>query len=85
MVCTKPDIAHAMGVVSRFISNPGRKHWEAVKWLLRYMKGTSKIALYFSKNDVVLERYSNVDLGGCSDTRKRTTRFVFTVGGTVVS
>jgi hypothetical protein len=36
MVCTRPDIAHAVGVVSRFMSNPGKQHWEAVKWILRY-------------------------------------------------
>ncbi|KAL9274475.1 Retrovirus-related Pol polyprotein from transposon TNT 1-94-like protein, partial [Drosera capensis] len=90
MVCTRPDIAHAgscliQGVISRFMSNPGRKHWEAVKWLLRYLKGTSKTSLRFSKNNVVLEGYSDADLGGCSDTRKSTTGFVFTVGGTAVS
>nr|KYP76678.1 Retrovirus-related Pol polyprotein from transposon TNT 1-94 [Cajanus cajan] len=73
MVCARPNIAHVVGDVSRFMSNRGRKHWEAVKWLLRYLKGTSKIALFFSKNDVVLEGYSYVDLGGCSDTRKSTT------------
>ncbi|GJU07579.1 retrovirus-related pol polyprotein from transposon TNT 1-94 [Tanacetum coccineum] len=38
MVCTRPYIAHAVGVVSRFMSNPGREHWEAVKWLLCYLK-----------------------------------------------
>ena len=31
MVCTRPDIAHAVGVVSRFMSRPGKQHWEAVK------------------------------------------------------
>ena len=31
MVCTRSDIAHAVGVVSRFLSKPGKKHWEAVK------------------------------------------------------
>ena len=31
MVCTRPDIAYAIGVVSHFLSNPGRLHWEAVK------------------------------------------------------
>uniref|UniRef100_A0A2N9EJV5 PGG domain-containing protein n=1 Tax=Fagus sylvatica TaxID=28930 RepID=A0A2N9EJV5_FAGSY len=35
MVCTRPDIAHAVGVVSRYMSNPGKQHWEAVKWILR--------------------------------------------------
>nr|KYP65207.1 Retrovirus-related Pol polyprotein from transposon TNT 1-94 [Cajanus cajan] len=85
MVCTRPDIAHAVRVVSGFMSNLGRKHWEAVKWLLRYLKGISKIALCLSKNDVILEGYSDVDVGGCSDTRKSTTGFVFIVGGTIVS
>ncbi|CAL1379209.1 unnamed protein product [Linum trigynum] len=35
MVCTRPDIAHAVGIVSRFLSNPGKEHWRAVKWILR--------------------------------------------------
>src|SRR4051812_30118392 len=73
MVCTRPDIAHAVGVVSRFMSNPGKQHWEAVKWLFRYLKGTSKVALHFKKKDVILEGFSDADLGGCLDTRKSTT------------
>ncbi|XP_070029435.1 secreted RxLR effector protein 161-like [Nicotiana sylvestris] len=28
MVCTRPDIAHAVGVVSRYMSDPGKEHWE---------------------------------------------------------
>ena len=36
MVCTRPDIAHAVGTINRFLSNPGREHWNAVKWILRY-------------------------------------------------
>ena len=39
MVCTRLNIAHAVGVVSRFMSRPGKQHWEAVKWILRYLKG----------------------------------------------
>ena len=31
MVCTRPDIAHAVGIISRFLSNPGKEHWTAVK------------------------------------------------------
>ena len=31
MVCTRPDIAHAVGIVSQFLSNPGKKYWEVVK------------------------------------------------------
>ena len=85
IVCTRPDIAHAVGVVSRFMSNPGKEHWEAVKWLLRYLKGTSKIALCYNKKEVILEGFSDADLGGCLDTRKSTTGYIFTLGGTAVS
>jgi ATP-binding cassette subfamily B (MDR/TAP) protein 1 len=40
MVATQPDIAHAVGVVSRFMHNPGRPHWNAVKHMFRYLVGT---------------------------------------------
>jgi len=30
MVCTRPDIAHVIGVVSRFLTNPGKEHWQVV-------------------------------------------------------
>ena len=54
MVCTKPDIAHALRVVSRYISNPSKQHWEAVKWILRYLRGTTGLALCFKKSDLGL-------------------------------
>ena len=73
MVCIRPNITHAVKVVSRFMSNPGKEHWEAVNWLLRYLKGTSKIALCFHKKNVILEGFSNADLGGCLDIRKSIT------------
>ena len=41
MVCTRLDIAHAVGVVSKYMSHPGIEHWNAVKWILRYLRGTS--------------------------------------------
>jgi|GEM_PF-5095902 len=42
---TRPDIAYALGVCSRFLHNPGKAHWEAVKRILRYLKGTSDFSL----------------------------------------
>jgi hypothetical protein len=50
MICTRPDLAHAVSVVSRFMHNPGKEHWNAVKWILRYLKGTSHFGLLFDKN-----------------------------------
>ena len=47
MVCTRPDIAYAVGVVNRFLSNIGRQHWETVKWIMKYLRGTSNLKLIF--------------------------------------
>ncbi|KAL9254347.1 Retrovirus-related Pol polyprotein from transposon TNT 1-94-like protein [Drosera capensis] len=85
MVCTRPDIAHAVGVVSRFLSNPGKQHWEAVKWILRYLKGTSKLCLSFGKGELVLEGYTDADMAGDLDHRKSTSGYVFTFAGGAVS
>lgn len=48
---TRPDIAFAVNMVSKFSNNPGRRHWEAVKRILRYLKGTLNHRLQFSKSD----------------------------------
>lgn len=85
MVCTRPDIAHAVGVVSRFMSNPGKQHWEAVKWILRYLKGSSGFTLCFRKSDLGLNGYVDADNGGDVDSRKSTTGYVYTLGGTAIS
>ena len=47
MVCTRPDIAHAVGVLSRFMSNPGKEHWTTVKRVFRYLRGTSDYGLCY--------------------------------------
>ncbi|GJW55170.1 hypothetical protein Tco_0099255 [Tanacetum coccineum] len=81
MVYTRPDIAHAVGLISRFMSNPRMNHWEVVKWLLRYLKRTLKAALCFNKKEVVLEGFFDSDYGCCLDLGKSTTGYVFTLGG----
>ena len=85
MVCTRPDIAHAVGVVSRYMNNPGKEHWKAVQWILRYLRGTASHALCFGGSDTVLQGYVDVDMAGDRDNRRSTIGYVFTVGGTVVS
>ena len=47
MVCTRPDIAHAVGVLSRFMSKPGKEHWTTVKRVFRYLRGTSDYGLCY--------------------------------------
>ena len=85
MVCTRPDIAHAMGVVSRFMSKPGKQHWEVVKWIQRYLKGSSDTCLCFTGESLKLQGYVDADFAGDIDSRKSTTGFVFTLSGTAIS
>jgi hypothetical protein len=85
MVCTRPDIAHALGVVSRYMNNLGKEHWEAVKWILRYLRGTGTHALCFGGSDIVLHGYVDSNMEDDKDSRRSTTGYVFTIGGTIVS
>nr|GFD24764.1 hypothetical protein [Tanacetum cinerariifolium] len=50
MVYTRPDIAYAVSVVSRYLANPGENHWEAVKGNLKYLQGTANVGLVYRKN-----------------------------------
>lgn len=47
MVVLHPMFAYGIGVFSRFIRNPGKEHWEAVKWILRYLNGTTNNGILF--------------------------------------
>ena len=85
MVCTRPDIAHAVGVVSRYMNKPGKEHSMAVNWILRYLRGTTNQALYFGGSNISLQGYVDADMVGDRDNRRSTTGYVFIVGGTIVS
>ena len=85
MVCTRPDIAHAVGVVSRFLSNPGKKHWEAVKWILRYLRGTSKLGITFGNGEPMLVGYTDSDMAGNKDNMKSTSGYLMLFAGGAVS
>lgn len=85
MICTRPDIAYAVGVVSRFLCNPGKEHQVAVKWILRYLRGTTKRCLCFGKGKPVLEGYTDADMTGDVDSRKSTSGYLTTFAGGAVS
>lgn len=85
MVCTRPDISYAAGVVSWFMSNPEPKHREAVKWVLRYLKGTQNYCLSFGNDNVEVVGYVDANYAACKDSRKSTTGYIFLIGGTPIS
>ncbi|XP_033515330.1 secreted RxLR effector protein 161-like [Nicotiana tomentosiformis] len=85
-VCTRPDIAFAVGMLGRYQSNPGVDRWKAGKRILRYLQGTKDFKLTYKYSDSVeVIGYSDFDLGGCKDTGKSTSGYIFLLGGGVVS
>ena len=85
MVCTRPDISHAMGVVSRYMNNPGKEHWMAVKGILRYLRGTTNQALCFGRSNISLQGYVDAEMEGDRDNMRSTIGYVFSIVGTTVS
>ncbi|KAL2653776.1 hypothetical protein R1flu_021904 [Riccia fluitans] len=84
MACTRPDIAYALGKVSKYNANSGKVHWEAVKWILRYIKGTMGYGLLFdahSHQARTLVGSVDSDYAQDLDTRRSTTGYVMTLGG----
>ena len=85
MICTRPDIAFAVGVVSRYMSNPGKKHWEAVKGIMRYLNGTRDVCICFGSKGTCVEGYTDADYAGDMDKRRSTLGYVFMFTGGAVS
>ena len=81
MVCTKPDISHAIGIMSWFMHNPSKGHWQAVKWILWYIQKTMDVGLLFERDDTLGQRvigYVDFHYTGNLDKRRSTTGYVFT-------
>ena len=81
MVVTRPDISHAVGVASRFMHNPDRPHWNAVKHVFRYLAGTKDHDILFGPNSTPsVVGYTDSDFAGCVGSRKSTTGYCFKFG-----
>lgn len=72
-------------MLSRFVSNPGRVHWEAAKHLLAYIKGTRDLQLVFDKSISQMVGYTNSDYAGCKDSRKSTNGYCFMLAGCTIT
>lgn len=86
MVGSRPDLAYAVGLVCRYMSKPGKEHWLAVKWIMRYIKGALGINLTFTRgSDFKVRGYCDSDYASDLDKSRSTTGYVYTVGGNTVS
>lgn len=85
MTCTRPDLAQAVGVLSRYVSSPRKQHWVAATRVLRYVVGTLDLGLQYGGKSRGVVGYCDADYAGDLDTRRSTTGYVWLVHGGAVS
>jgi len=81
---TRPDITYAVQTVSRFSKNPGLAHWEAVKRIFRYLKGTKGLWLSYGGQQKELKGYADAD-GSMAEDRHAISGYAFLFHGGAVS
>eukprot|EP00253_Pinus_taeda_P016406 PITA_16406 len=79
------DISHAVGVVSRYMTNPGKEHWSAVKWVLRYLRGTSDYCITYNRSSEFDCGYVDSDFASDLGKRRSTLGYVFILAGGAIS
>ncbi|XP_049364029.1 secreted RxLR effector protein 161-like [Solanum verrucosum] len=83
---TRPDIEFSVNLLARYSSSPTRRYWNEIKHILRYLKGTSDMGLFYTNKDSA-DLVGHADAGYLSDPHKARsqTRYLFTYRGTAVS
>lgn len=85
MTCTRPDIAYAVGKMSRYTSNPSHIHWNAIHRILKYLKGTINYGIHYNGYPSVMEGYTDASWNTGSEDHKSTSGWIFTLGGGAIS
>jgi len=85
MTCTRPDIAFAVGKLSRYTSNPSQAHWQAVYRILKYLKHTMDYGIYYTGYPSVLEGFSDASWITDQDDHTSTSGWIFNLGGGAIS
>jgi hypothetical protein len=84
--CTRPDIAFAVNLLARYSAAPTRRHWVGVKTILRYLRGTQDLGLWFPKNqDPSMVGYVDAGYMSVPHNARSQTGFVFLCGNTAIS
>lgn len=89
MVCTWPDLAHSMSIVSRFMANPRKVHWNAVKWMFKYLTGTLSHVLTYGGAKIGVQPsilgYLDADYAADINKRRSTSGWVFRLWNSTIS
>jgi hypothetical protein len=85
-LATCPDLSFAVSLLARFQANPGIEHWIALLHVIGYIKNTIDYGLTYSRDaDLSPLAFVDADYGGCRDTRRSTSGYVFTMAGGAVT
>ena len=85
-LATRPDLSFAVSLLSRFQADPGIEHWKGLMHVIGYIKNTMDYGLTYSRDaDLTPLAYVDADYGGCRDTRRSTSGYVFTMAGGAVT
>ncbi|KAJ9546464.1 hypothetical protein OSB04_019007 [Centaurea solstitialis] len=83
---TRPDISFAINKLSQFMHAPRQTHWQALKRVLRYLKGTIHHGLFLNRNSpFTLTAFSDSDWGGVNDAGRSTTAYILYLGSNIIS
>ena len=84
---TRPDLAYSVGIVSRYMERPTNLHLQAMKQILRYVRGTIEVGLMYEKEEAmeVLTGFSDSNLAGDVDDRRSTSGLAFYFFGKIVA
>jgi transposase InsO family protein len=86
LTLTRPDISYSVGVVSRYMSNPKKPHLDAVRHILRYVKGTINFGILYKRTEnCQMVGYCDADYAGDYGTRRSTTGYSFSLGSGAIS
>ena len=81
---TRPGITYAVQTISRFTKNLGAAHWEVVKQIFCYLKGTRELWLSYGGTTKELTGYVDAD-GNMAEDRHAISGYAFLLHGGVVS
>ena len=88
---TRPDVVFIVNKLCKFMSNPGDVHWQMLKFLLRYLKGSKQKGLLYKFDGADsavpngVHGYSDASYADCPDTSRSTIAYVFYYGGAILS
>ena len=85
-VCTSPNIAFVVGVLDRYLSDPGQSHWKEAKKVLKYLQGIKDLMLtYWRTNTLEVVGFSGSNYARYMDDKKSTSGYIFMMAEGVVS